>query len=103
MRAAVAGEDRSRYLRSPVHPDGARLRLPVRAGVGQKSGGTSVRTRLIVAFIVVALLAALASAWLPGVILPFFPSLHVLAPESNPLVNQLITALHHPGGGLLHP
>ena len=32
-----------------------------------------MRTRLIVAFIVVALLAAVASAWLTTVIDPFFP------------------------------
>jgi two-component system, OmpR family, sensor histidine kinase MtrB len=34
-----------------------------------------MRTRLIIAFIVVALLAALASAWVANLILPFFPSL----------------------------
>jgi two-component system, OmpR family, sensor histidine kinase MtrB len=34
-----------------------------------------MRTRLIVAFIVVALLAALASAWVANLILPFYPSL----------------------------
>jgi two-component system sensor histidine kinase MtrB len=37
-----------------------------------------VRRRLIVAFIVVALLAALASQWVVKLTLPVFPSLHVL-------------------------
>ena len=61
-----------------------------------------MRTRLFVAFIVVALLAALTSAWLTSVILPFFPSLHGLTPPKA-LLSQLIPALHHPGGGMLHP
>jgi two-component system sensor histidine kinase MtrB len=40
-----------------------------------------MRTRLIIAFIVVALLAALASAWVANLILPFFPSLsHLIRP-----------------------
>ena len=34
-----------------------------------------MRTRLIISFIVVALLAALASAWVANLILPYFPSL----------------------------
>ena len=34
-----------------------------------------MRTRLIIAFIVVALLSALASAWVANLILPFYPSL----------------------------
>jgi hypothetical protein len=34
--------------------------------------------RLIVAFIVVALLAVLASQWVINLVLPAFPSLHVL-------------------------
>ena len=34
-----------------------------------------MRTRLIISFIVVALLAALASAWVANLILPFYPSL----------------------------
>jgi len=59
-----------------------------------------VRTRLIVAFIVVALLAALASVWLTSVILPFFPSLRSLVPAPKPLVFPLTEALHHPGGML---
>jgi two-component system sensor histidine kinase MtrB len=62
-----------------------------------------VRARLIVAFIVVALLAALLAVWLTSVILPFFPSLHVLTLPSKPLLASLISALHHPGGGILHP
>jgi two-component system, OmpR family, sensor histidine kinase MtrB len=61
-----------------------------------------VRKRLIVAFTVVALLAALASAWLTGVIVPFFPSLHGLFAAPKPLLVWLIPALHHPDG-MLHP
>jgi len=61
-----------------------------------------VRTRLIVAFIVVALLAALASVWLTSVILPFFPSLRGLVPAPKPLVFPLTEALHHPAG-MLNP
>ncbi len=58
-----------------------------------------MRRRLIVAFIVVALLAALASQWVINLLLPFFPSLHVLA-------NPPTWALHlfyqpnYPGGGM---
>jgi two-component system sensor histidine kinase MtrB len=37
-----------------------------------------VRARLIATFIVVALLAALAAAWVAGLVLPFFPSLFQL-------------------------
>ena len=37
-----------------------------------------MRRRLIIAFIVVALLAALASQWAVNLMLPVFPSLHVL-------------------------
>jgi two-component system sensor histidine kinase MtrB len=62
-----------------------------------------VRTRLIVAFIVVALLAALLTAWLTSVILPFFPSLRDLTPVPKPLLISLIRALHNPGGGMLNP
>jgi two-component system, OmpR family, sensor histidine kinase MtrB len=62
-----------------------------------------MRTRLIIAFIVVALLAALLAAWLMSVILPFFPSLHVLTPLPKPLLASLIPVLHHPVGGMLHP
>jgi hypothetical protein len=39
-----------------------------------------VRARLIAAFIVVALLAALASAWVTNLIVPFYPSLGNLVP-----------------------
>jgi hypothetical protein len=58
-----------------------------------------VRTRRIIAFIVVALLAALASQWVINLVLPAFPSLHVL-------VNPPKWALHlvyeqsHPGSGM---
>ena len=62
-----------------------------------------MRTRLIVAFIVVALLAALLAAWLTSVILPFFPSLRGLTPVPKPLLISLIRALHNPGGGMLNP
>ena len=62
-----------------------------------------MRTRLIVAFIVVALLAALLAAWLTSVILPFFPSLRGLTPVPKPLLISLIRALHNPGGGVLKP
>jgi len=58
-----------------------------------------MRTRLIVAFIVVALLAALASAWLTNAVLPWFPSLHALIPAPKPLVSLLFTPPpHHPHG-----
>ena len=40
VRAAAAGEDRDRHVRAPLHPDGARLRLPVRADVAGQKGGT---------------------------------------------------------------
>jgi two-component system sensor histidine kinase MtrB len=62
-----------------------------------------VRTRLIVAFIVVALVAALLAAWLTSVIVPFFPSLRGLTPVPKPLLISLIRALHNPGGGMVHP
>jgi two-component system sensor histidine kinase MtrB len=61
-----------------------------------------MRSRLIIAFIVVAVLAALASAWLTSVIVPFFPSLHVLVPVPKWVLDQLIPALHHPVG-MQHP
>jgi HAMP domain-containing protein len=66
--------------------------------VSSGAGGTSARRRLIVAFIVVALLAALACQWVINLVLPAFPSLHVL-------VNPPGWALHsvfeqsHPGSG----
>jgi two-component system, OmpR family, sensor histidine kinase MtrB len=62
-----------------------------------------VRTRLIVAFIVVALVAALLAAWFTSVIVPFFPSLRGLTPVPKPLLISLIRALHNPGGGMLNP
>jgi two-component system, OmpR family, sensor histidine kinase MtrB len=62
-----------------------------------------VRRRLIVAFIVVALLAALATAWLASVILPFFPSLHGFLPPPKPFVLQFITALHQHPAGIFRP
>ena len=37
-----------------------------------------MRTRLIVAFIVVALLGALASQWVVNLLIPVVPALHVL-------------------------
>jgi signal transduction histidine kinase len=60
-----------------------------------------VRARLIVAFIVVALLAALVAAWLTSVVVPFFPSLRVL-PVPKELLDPLIQAIHNPGG-MRHP
>jgi len=56
-----------------------------------------VRRRLIVAFIVVALLAAVASAWLTTVIDPFFPALHGLILAPKPLLILLVRFAHHPG------
>ncbi|MGN6794103.1 MAG: ATP-binding protein [Streptosporangiaceae bacterium] len=62
-----------------------------------------MRTRLIVAFIAVALLAALASAWLASVMLPFFPSLHGLLPAPKLFVLQFVTDMHHHPAGIFHP
>ncbi len=62
-----------------------------------------MRTRLIVAFIAVALLAALASAWLASVMLPFFPSLHGLIPVPKPFVFQFVTSMHGHPAGMLRP
>src|SRR5215467_5318003 len=73
LRAAAAGENRNGQLRAPLHPDGARLRVPVRAAVA-RGGRPAMRTRLIIAFIVVALLSALASAWFTNLILPYYHS-----------------------------
>jgi two-component system, OmpR family, sensor histidine kinase MtrB len=61
-----------------------------------------VRTRLIVAFIVVALVAAVLAAWLTSVVVPFFPSLRVL-PLPKPFLELLIRGLHNPGSGVLNP
>jgi two-component system sensor histidine kinase MtrB len=55
-----------------------------------------VRTRLIAAFIVVALLAALASAWVANLVVPFYPSLgKVLRPA---LISHLF-GFYVPGTG----
>jgi two-component system, OmpR family, sensor histidine kinase MtrB len=59
-----------------------------------------MRTRLIVAFIVVALLAALASAWVANLILPFFPSLSKLIRPS--WISHLLNS-HVPGVGWRRP
>ncbi len=48
-----------------------------------------MRTRLIVAFIVVALLAAVATAWAINLIVPFYPWLGHLVPTPRPLVHLL--------------
>jgi two-component system sensor histidine kinase MtrB len=59
-----------------------------------------VRARLIGAFIVVALLAALASAWVANLILPFYPSLgNLIRPE---WVSHLLGS-HVPGVGRRPP
>lgn len=62
-----------------------------------------MRTRLIIAFMAVALLSALLAAWLASAILPFFRSLVVLPPGPRSVLSSLISALHHSGGGILHP
>jgi two-component system sensor histidine kinase MtrB len=56
-----------------------------------------VRARLIAAFIVVALLAALASAWVTNLILPFYPSLGNLIRPA--WISHLLNS-HVPGDGL---
>jgi two-component system, OmpR family, sensor histidine kinase MtrB len=60
-----------------------------------------VRTRLIVAFIVVALLAAVATAWVINLIVPWYPWLGHLIPEPQALVH-LLYSRHpvKPGRGL---
>jgi two-component system sensor histidine kinase MtrB len=55
-----------------------------------------MRTRLIAAFIVVALLAALASAWVTNLIVPFYPSLGTLIRPD--LISHLLGS-HVPGKG----
>jgi two-component system sensor histidine kinase MtrB len=60
-----------------------------------------VRRRLIVAFIVVALLAALASQWAVNLMLPAFPSLHVLVDPPRWAL-FLFYQRGHPGGGPRH-
>ncbi len=62
-----------------------------------------MRTRLIVAFIAVALLAALASAWLASVMVPFFPSLRGLLPAPKVFVFQFVNTVHGDPAGLVHP
>ena len=59
-----------------------------------------MRTRLIISFIVVALLAALASAWVANLILPYYPSLGNLIRPA--WVSQLLNS-HVPGAGRRPP
>jgi two-component system sensor histidine kinase MtrB len=59
-----------------------------------------VRARLIAAFIVVALLAALASAWVANLIVPFYPSLGDLLRPA--LISHLLKS-HVPGTGMRPP
>jgi two-component system sensor histidine kinase MtrB len=59
-----------------------------------------VRARLIAAFIVVALLAALASAWVANLILPFYPSLGNLIRPG--WISHLLNS-HVPGVGRRPP
>jgi two-component system sensor histidine kinase MtrB len=58
-----------------------------------------VRMRLIVAFIVVALLAALASQWVVGLVLPTFPSLHAVVDPPRWALHLFHTRIA-PGSGL---
>lgn len=59
-----------------------------------------MRTRLIISFIVVALLAALASAWVANLILPFYPSLgNLIRPD---WISHLLNS-HVPGAGRRPP
>jgi two-component system sensor histidine kinase MtrB len=53
-----------------------------------------VRTRLIVAFIVVALLAALASEWVINLIVPFYPSLARLLVNPVPVQHLFYSRRH---------
>src|ERR1700691_140722 len=59
-----------------------------------------MRTRLIISFIVVALLAALASAWVASLILPYYPSLGNLIRPA--WISQLLNS-HVPRIGQRHP
>ncbi len=59
-----------------------------------------MRTRLIIAFIVVALLSALASAWVANLIVPFYPSLGKLIRPA--LISHLLGS-YVPGTGLRPP
>ena len=58
-----------------------------------------MRSRLIVAFIVIALLAALASQQVINLLLPGFPALHVLA-DTPGWALLLVYNRPHPGGGM---
>jgi two-component system, OmpR family, sensor histidine kinase MtrB len=60
-----------------------------------------MRTRLIAAFIVVALLAALASAWVANLIVPFYPSLgNLIRPALiSHLLGSNVPAIGHPPPG----
>ena len=57
-----------------------------------------MRTRLIVAFIVVALLGALASQWVVNLLIPVVPALHVLVDPPQWLYSLFY--IRHPGQGL---
>jgi two-component system, OmpR family, sensor histidine kinase MtrB len=59
-----------------------------------------MRTRLIISFIVVALLAGLASAWVANLIIPFFPSVGNLIRPA--LISRLLGS-HVPGVGRRPP
>lgn len=62
-----------------------------------------MRTRLIVAFIAVALLAALASAWLVNLIIPFYPWLGNLVVRPKLLIRLLDTPAARYPGSMAHP
>src|SRR6266567_3209833 len=102
VRAAAAGEDRDRHVRAPLHPDRPGLRVPVRAGVAGEWEEHPVRTRLIIAFIVVALLSALAASWFHTLIgayrLPTWLDDVILGP---PWLQDLVHTL--PGQPAPHP
>jgi two-component system, OmpR family, sensor histidine kinase MtrB len=65
----------------------------------QGQEGHPLRRRLIVAFIVVALLAALTFSWLINLLVPVFPSLHVLAGPPKWTL-QLFYERNYRGGGV---
>jgi two-component system sensor histidine kinase MtrB len=62
-----------------------------------------VRARLIVAFVVVVMLAAVPEAWLIGLVLRWYPSLAGLATMPAPLNDLLITSPVPHGFGRLGP
>lgn len=62
-----------------------------------------MRMRMIVAFIVVALLAALASQWVFNLVLPAFPSLQALVDPPKCLQALLYNQIHPPPGLGFHP